>query len=138
MRWWRRSEPGEFPKSDAGSGSLEDYRFDLAPKSSRTRIRLAGSDPHQEELRALAGLEVSTVGGARTAEEERADAPLHVRLFAERRVIGPVGTVPRGLEGPVLESLSRLEKDGKPARIPVEIVQTKHGLRVDLLLGRTR
>jgi hypothetical protein len=138
MAWWRRSEPGDFPKDDAGSGSLDDFRFDLAPKNSRVRIRLAGSDPHQDELGSLVGLEVSTAGGQRTAEEERVDAPIRVRLFAERRVVGPVGTVPRGLEGPVLDALSRLEKSGKPARIPVRIVETKHGLRVDLLVGLTR
>jgi len=139
MAWWRRQiDSGDFPKNDAGSGSLDDYRFDLAPKSSKVRIRLAGSDPHQDLLRTLVGLEVSTAGGQRTAEEERTDAPIHVRLFVERRIVGPVGTVPRGLEPPVLDALSRLEKSGKPARIPVEIVETKHGLRVDLLVGQTR
>jgi hypothetical protein len=139
MAWWRRQQQDDgFPRGDAGSGSLDDYRFDLTPKNSRVRIRLAGSDPHQDALRELLGVEgVSTAGGQRTAEEERVDAPLHVRLFAERRVIGPVGTVPRGLEGPVLDALSRLDQSGKPARIPVEILETKQGLRVELLIGRT-
>jgi hypothetical protein len=136
MAWWRRSEPSDFPKGDAGSGSLDSFRFDLTPKNARVRIRLAGSDPHQDLLRTLVGEDVSTAGGQRTLEEERSDAPLHVRLFADRRIVGPVGTVPRGLEGPVLDALSRLERSGKPQRIPVEIVETKQGLRVELLIGR--
>ena len=138
MAWWRRQDPGGFPKSDAGSGSLADYRFDLAPKNRRVRIRLAGSDPHQDLLRELVGMEgVTTAGGQRTQEEERSDAPIHVRLFVERTIRGPVGTVPRGLEPPVLDALSRLEKAGQPSRIPVEVVQTKQGLRVELLIGET-
>jgi hypothetical protein len=138
MAWWRRREPDSaFAKTDQGAGSLDDYAFDLTPKNSRVRIRLAGSDPHQDELRPLLGAEVSTAGGQRTAEEERLDAPIEVRLFADRRVIGPVGTVPRGLEGPVLDALGRLDRAGKPQRIPVEILKTKQGLRVELLIGQT-
>jgi hypothetical protein len=138
MAWWRRQDPGDFPKNDAGSGSLSDYRFDLTPKNRRVRIRLAGSDPHQDLLRDLVGIEgVTTAGGQRTAEEERSDAPIQVRLFVERRIVGPVGTVPRGLEPPVLDALSRLEKAGKPSRIPVEVVSTKQGVRVELLVGDT-
>lgn len=135
MAWWRRAEPSDFPKGDQGSGSLDLFRFDLTPKNSRVRIRLAGSDPHQDLLRTLVGEEVSTAGGQRSIEEERTDAPVHVRLFVDRRIVGPVGTVPRGLEGPVLDALSRLERAGKPQRIPVEIVETKQGLRVELLIG---
>lgn len=139
MAWWRRSEPSDFPKNDAGKGSLDDYKFDLIPKNSRIIIRLAGSDPHQDVLRTLLGVEeVTTAGGQRTIEEEKSDAPIQVRLFAERRVIGPVGMVPRGLEAPVLEALSRLERAGQPTRIPVDIVETKQGIRVDLLMGKTR
>jgi len=139
MAWFRRQDAGDFPKSDAGSGSLNDYRFDLTPKNGKVRIRLAGSDPHQDVLRDLVGAEgVTTAGGQRTVEEERSDAPIQVRLFVERRIIGPVGQVPRGLEPPVLDALGRLEKSGKPARIPVEVVETKSGLRVDLLIGETR
>jgi hypothetical protein len=138
MAWWRRQDPGDFPKNDAGSGSLDSFRYDLTPKNKRVRIRLAGSDPHQDALRDLVGVEgIVTAGGQRTAEEERSDAPIHVRLFVERRIVGPVGTVPRGLEPPVLDALGRLEKSGKPARIPVEVLQTKQGIRVELLLGET-
>jgi hypothetical protein len=138
MAWWRRQVSGDFPKNDAGSGSFDDYRFDLTPKNRRVRIRLAGSDPHQDVLRDLVGVEgVSTAGGQRTVEEERSDAPIQVRLFVERRIVGPVGTVPRGLEAPVLDALGRLEKSGKPARIPVEVIGTKHGVRVELLIGDT-
>ncbi|WP_210478828.1 hypothetical protein [Naasia sp. SYSU D00948] len=140
MAWWRRRpDPGDFPKSDAGKGSLDDFRYDLIPKNGRVTIRLAGSDPHQDLLRPLVGAEeITTAGGQRTVEEEKADAPIQVRLFFERRVIGPVGTVPRGLEAVVLEALSRLEQSGKPTRIPVEVVDTKQGVRVDLLIGKTR
>jgi hypothetical protein len=139
MAWWRRSEPSDFPKNDAGRGSLDDYKFDLIPKNNRVTIRLAGSDPHQDILRTLLGVEkVTTMGGQRTIEEEKSDAPIEVRLFADRRVIGPVGTVPRGLEAAVLEALSRLERAGQPTRIPVQIVETKQGIRVDLLMGKTR
>lgn len=139
MAWWRRRDPGDFPKNDAGGGSLDDYRFDLTPKNRNVRVRLAGSDAHQDVLRDLVGVEgVTTAGGQRTAEEERTDAPIHVRLFVERRIVGPVGSVPRGLEPPVLDALSRLEKSGKPARIPVEVIETKHGIRVELLVGETR
>lgn len=139
MAWWRRSEPSDFPKGDTGSGSLDDYRFDLLPKNNRVTIRLAGSDPHQDALRQLVGAdEVTTAGGQRTLEEEKTDAPIEVRLFAERRVLGPVGTVPRGLEAAVLEALSRLERAGQPSRIPVQVVETKQGIRVDLLIGKTR
>ena len=138
MAWWRRQDPGDFPKNDAGSGSLDDYRFDLTPKNRRVRIRLAGSDAHQDALRDLVGVEgITTAGGQRTPEEERSDAPIEVRVFVERRIVGPVGTVPRGLEGPVLDALGRLEKSGKPARIPVEVVSTKNGIRVELLVGET-
>lgn len=37
----------------------------------------------------------------------------------------------------MLDALAPLERAGRPARIPVDIVETKHGLRLDLLLGRT-
>jgi hypothetical protein len=138
MAWWRRQDPGDFPKNDAGGGSLDDYRFDLTPKNRKVRIRLAGSDPHQDMLRDLVGMEgVTTAGGQRTQQEEASDAPIHVRLFVERRILGPVGTVPRGLEPPVLDALSRLEKAGQPSRIPVEVLQTKQGIRVELLVGET-
>lgn len=136
MRFGRT--PGEFPKHDAGSGSLDDYRFDLSPKSGRTVIRLAGSDPHQAEIDiADTATQLEAVVAPRTAEEERTDAPMPVRLFADGRLIGPVGLVPRGLEGVVNEAVSRLELAGRKPRIPADVARTRHGLRVDLLMGKT-
>jgi hypothetical protein len=129
-----------FPKNDRGSGSLNDYKFDLIPRNSRTRIQLAGSDPFQDELRAALdenGTEVHTAGGQRSIEEERTDAPMELRLFLGRRVSGVVGIVPRGLEPAVVEALGRLERANKPLRIPAEIVTTRRGLRVELLMGQT-
>ncbi|MCU1571311.1 MAG: carbonic anhydrase [Naasia sp.] len=138
MRWGGRAPTG-FAKGDDGAGKLGDYRFDLMPNNDRVRIRLAGSDAHQDLLRELAAIEpLETAGGARTPEEERIDAPIVIRVFGGGRIVGPVGTVPRGLEAPVVEALSRLERAGRKPRIPVEIVQTKQGLRVELLLGLTR
>lgn len=135
----RRGGDPEFPKEDRGSGSLDDYKFDLLPANSRTTIRLAGSDPHQDLLRDIVGVDsVETAIGRRTAEEERTDAPLPVRLFVEGRILGPVGRVPRGLESVVNEALSRLEMAGRKPRIPVAVVATKQGVRVDLLMGETR
>jgi len=136
MRFGRT--PGEFPKHDAGAGSLEDYRFDLTPKSAKTVIRLAGCDPYQEDIGvADTAQELEAVIARRTQEEERVDAPMPVRLFADGRLIGPVGQVPRGLEGVVNEAISRLEMAGRKPRIPADIGRTRHGLRVDLLMGRT-
>jgi hypothetical protein len=139
MLFRRRGGDPEFPKEDRGRGSLDDYKFDLVPSNSRVTIRLAGSDPHQDLLRdvAQAGV-VETAIARRTDEEERTDAPLEVRLFVDGRVVGPVGRVPRGLESAVSEALSRLDTAGKKPRIPVEVVQTRQGLRVDLLMGETR
>jgi hypothetical protein len=129
----------EFPKGDRGRGSLADYRFDLLPADAGTTIRLAGSDPHQDLVRDLVGAApVETAIARRTAEEERTDAPMPVRIFVEGRIIGPVGRVPRGLESIVSEALSRLDMAGRKPRIPVEIVATRQGVRVDLLMGETR
>lgn len=108
------------------------------PGGSSTTIRLAGSDAHQDLIAAIESAEIETAIAHRTGEEERTDAPIPVRLFADGRVIGPVGEVPRGLEGPVSEAISRLELAGRKPRIPVAVVSTRHGLRVDLLMGRTR
>jgi hypothetical protein len=138
--FFRKAQPDPaFARTDQGSGSLDDYKFDLVPSSSRTRIRLAGSDPHQDLLASILDVEeVETAIGRRTLEEERVDAPMPVRLFAAGRIVGPVGQVPRGLEGVVSEAISRLEMAGRKTRIPVDVVRTKQGLRVDLLMGRTR
>ena len=128
-----------FPKGDQGRGSLDDYKFDLLPSGRNVTIRLAGSDPHQQVLGDVAqAAAVETAIPRRTDEEERTDAPIVVRLFSDGRIVGPVGRVPRGLEGPVNEALSRLDLAGKKPRIPVEVVRTKHGWRVDLQMGDTR
>ena len=139
MIFGRRTRDTSFPKGDQGKGSLDDYKFDLTPANRNATIRLAGSDPHQDVLAAAEGaVQVETAISGRTAEEERTDAPMPVRLFVDGRIIGPVGMVPRGLEGVVHEAISRLEIAGRKPRIPVEVVRTRQGLRVDLLLGRTR
>lgn len=139
MLFRRRGGDPEFPKGDRGRGSLDDYKFDLLPANARVTIRLAGSDPHQDLLRDVAqAAVVETAIARRTDEEERTDAPLPVRLFADGRIVGPVGRVPRGLESVVSETLSRLDTAGKKPRIPVEVVKTREGIRVDLLMGETR
>jgi hypothetical protein len=129
---------GAFPKSDAGTGKLNDYRYDLVPKNRRVTMVLAGSDPAQEELERLAtSTELQAFISKRTTEEERTDAPVAVRFFVDSRMTGIVGYVPRGLESPVFEALTRLERDGK-TRIPANITKTRKGLRVALLMGLTR
>lgn len=139
MLFRRSGADPEFPKGDQGVGSLDDYKFDLLPANNRVTIRLAGSDPHQDVIRQAAEAErLETAIASRTQDEERTDAPMPIRLFADGRILGPVGRVPRGLEGVVNEALSRLDMAGKKPRIPVEIVRTKRGLRVDLQIGETR
>lgn len=117
---------------------MNDYKGVLVPKSAKTIIRLAGSDPYQAELASLLGEAVETAGAQRTLEEERVDAPMPIRLFTGTKVTGVVGTVPRGLESAVSEALSRLEVRGQKQRIPARVVQSRHGLRVELLMGETR
>lgn len=139
MLFRRRGGDPEFPKGDRGQGSLDDYKFDLLPANSRVIIRLAGSDPHQDAIEGAADAErIETAITRRTAEEERTDAPMPVRLFVDGRIVGPVGRVPRGLEGAVHEAISRMEMAGRRPRIPVEISRTRQGLRVDLKMGATR
>lgn len=126
---------------DDGRGKLEDYDYNLRPKKSDTVIRLAESNPHQDELRSALELGAESYWAMisrRGPEEERTDAPMPVRIFAGGRVSGIVGLVPRGLEAPVDDALARLLTSGKPPRIPVSIVQTRGGLRVDLDMGATR
>lgn len=136
-----RSGDEVFDKRDRGSGSLKDYAYNLVPRSRKTVIRLAGSDGYQDELRTINENddgELETAISHRTIEEERVDAPIEVRLFTGRRVSGVVGIVPRGLEPAIEEALTRLDNAGKKARIPVNLVSTRNGLRVDLLMGATR
>jgi hypothetical protein len=137
----RPSAPGEYPESDAGSGSLDQYAFNLAPRNARVTMRLAGSDPCQEEIarvRDSGADSFEAFFAPRTIEEERTDAAMPARIFTSGRMSGIVGYVPRGLEPVILETLARLDAAGRSTRIPVEISDTKHGLRVTLLMGETR
>jgi len=139
MIFGRGTRDPAFAKTDQGKGSLDDYRFDLTPANRNVVIRLAGSDPHQDAIgTAEAAERLETAIARRTPEEERTDAPMPVRLFADGRIVGPVGQVPRGLEGVVHEAITRLELQGRKPRIPVAVVRTRQGLRVDLQLGLTR
>ena len=124
--------------SDSGSGKLGDYKYNLVPANKRVTIRLADSDPYQEELASLEGEEnLLTFIAPRTIEEERTDAPMPVRFFTGRRMSGVVGFVPRGLEPAVIEALARIE-DRSVNRIPATIVKKGGALRVVLLMGDTR
>jgi hypothetical protein len=49
-----------------------------------------------------------------------------------------VGSVPRGLESVVDETLRRLDDKGEKPRIPVKIVGKPGALRVQLLMGELR
>jgi hypothetical protein len=143
MAFWKKSGPGDesLPKTDRGSGSFDDYVGVLVPKNKKVTIRLANSDPHQDELAALAGEDpevLSTATPARTLDQERVDAPIEVRVFSGKRVSGVVGVVPRGLESLYDEAVRRLDGRGAKPRIPVAVVQTKHGYRLDLLVGQTK
>lgn len=143
MAFWKKSGPGDesLPKTDRGSGSFDDYVGVLVPKNKKVTIRLANSDPYQDELAALAGEDpevLSTATPARTLDQERVDAPIEVRVFSGKRVSGVVGVVPRGLESLYDEAVRRLDGRGAKPRIPVAVVQTKHGYRLDLLMGQTK
>lgn len=127
------------PRDDRGFGSFDDYLYNLAPRSKRTKLVLANSNPYQDELREIAetaGEEtIETAISARTLQAEGQDAPIEVRLFTGRRVSGPVGMVPRGLESVVDETLRRLDDKGLKARIPARIEKRREGYRVVLLMG---
>jgi hypothetical protein len=128
-------------RNDLGKGSLHQYRGVLVPANARVRLRLAGSNPYQEELRAIVDSGASpleTATGKRTQQEEGADAPIEVRLFTGSRVSGVVGIVPRGFESVVDEALGRLDTLGRKQRIPVEIIRKGGLYRVELLIGLTR
>jgi hypothetical protein len=131
--------PGALSKRDSGAGSFDQYGYDLRPKNARVTMRLAGSDPCQDELaRVLGASTIEAFIAPRTPEEERTDAPVAVRLFVDHRMTPVVGFVPRGLEAVALEAVARLERAGAASRVPAGIVKTRHGLRVELLMGRTR
>jgi len=134
----RRGVDPELPRDDRGFGSFDDYVYNLLPRNKRVTIVLAGSNPHQQELRELAesgSTEFETAISPRTLEAERVDAPIEVRLFTGRRVSGVVGSVPRGLESVVDENLRRLDDKGVKARIPVRIDKKREGYRVVLVMG---
>jgi len=134
----RRGVDPDMPRDDRGFGSFDDYVYNLAPRNKRVTIVLAGSNPHQQELRELAEsgtTEFETAVSPRTIEGERVDAPIEVRLFTGRRVSGVVGSVPRGLESVVDENLRRLDDSGVKARIPARVEKKREGYRVVLLMG---
>lgn len=146
MAFWRRaSHPdGELPKNDRGAAKFDDYDYDLVPRKRDVTMRLAASDPHQELLSTLwseVGDDLDslvTATPARTLNLERVDSPIEVRLFSGRSVTGVVGRVPRGFEGVYDDAVRRLDGRGDKPRIPVGLVRTKAGFRVNLLIGMTR
>jgi len=128
-------------KTDQGTGSLDDYLYDLVPRNKRVRIQLADSDPCQDALRTVIEQGVTETEAfitRRSAADERTDAPTPVRLFVNQRPTPVVGFVPRGLEAPVEAALGRLADSGKSTRMEATIRETKNGLRVDLAIGLTR
>ena len=142
MAFWNRAPVDtSLPSDDRGSGSFDDYRYNLLPNKTRTTLRLANSAPYQTELQRIIDSgesELETAISRRSAEDERTDAPMDIRLFSGSRVTGIVGRIPRGLESVIDEALSRLDGAGKKARIPASVQKTRSGWRVDLLIGRTR
>jgi hypothetical protein len=134
----RRGVDTSLPRDDRGFGSFDDYVYNLAPRNKRVTIVLANSNPYQDELRELAASgesQIETAISPRTLQAEGQDAPIEVRLFTGRRVSGPVGMVPRGLESVIDENLRRLDDKGLKARIPARIEQKREGYRVVLLMG---
>lgn len=130
-----------FDRNDLGKGSLNQFRGVLVPVNSRIRIRLAGSNQFQQELKDIVEtgeMPLTTATARRTQQQEGADTEIEVRLFTGSRVSGPVGLVPRGLESVVDEALSRLDISGQNQRIPVEVVRKRGLFRVELLIGQTR
>lgn len=128
-------------RNDLGKGSLRQYRGVLVPRNARVRIVLAGSNPHQQELRDIVesgAKPLETAISKRSQQQEGQDAEIEVRLFTGSRVSGPVGWIPRGLESVVDEALGRLDILGRKQRIPVEIVRKGGLYRVELLIGTTR
>ena len=128
-------------RNDLGKGSLNQFRGVLVPVNSRIRIRLAGSNQFQQELKDIVETgetPLTTATARRTQQQEGADTEIEVRLFTGSRVSGPVGLVPRGLESVVDEALSRLDISGQNQRIPVEVVRKRGLFRVELLIGQTR
>lgn len=140
----KRGTDESLPRNDRGAGDLNDYSYGLRARNRRVTIVLADSDPCQDELRGVVGAAGDGIGDLETAisprsqEQERVDAPIVVRLFTGRRVSGPVGTVPRGLESVVDDTLRRLDDTIGKARIPARIVKKGGSYRVELLMGAVR
>lgn len=131
--------PGVPDRHDVGAGSLADYTYGLFPRFTNVILRIAGSMPFQEELQQLFDApsppQEAFIERRRPAED-RVDAPMPVRLWTGSELSGIVGYVPRGLEAPIDACLGRLSDRGKGPRIPCSIVATRHGLRVELGMGR--
>jgi len=134
----KRGTDESLPKGDRGTGTFDDYDYNLTAKNKRITITLADSTPYQDELRTIlesGETEAETAMSPRTIEQERVDAGMPVRLFTGRRVSGVVGSIPRGLESVIDETLRRLDDAGEKARIPARIVGKPGALRVQLLMG---
>jgi hypothetical protein len=134
----RSADPDAPPKDDAGSGKLSDYDYNLQPRNARVTIRLAKSAGAQDLLAQAVGSSPEAFIARQTLEDERVDAPMPVRLFADGRPTGVVGEVPRGLESAVEAALVRWQERENKTRLPAAVVKTKAGYRVDLLIGETR
>jgi len=137
----KRGTDESLPRGDRGTGTFDDYDYSLVAKNKRITITLADSDPYQDELRTIlesGETEAETAMSPRTIEQERVDAGMPVRLFTGRRVSGVVGSIPRGLESVIDETLRRLDDAGEKARIPARIVGKPGALRVQLLMGALR
>jgi hypothetical protein len=134
----KRGTDESLPRGDRGTGSFDDYDYNLAAKNKRITMTLADSDPYQDELRTIVEsgeTQAETAMSPRTIEQERVDAGMPVRLFTGRRVSGVVGSIPRGLESVIDETLRRLDDAGEKVRIPARIVGKPGALRVQLLMG---
>jgi hypothetical protein len=140
----KRGTDESLPRNDRGAGDLNDYSYGLRARNRRVTIVLADSNPCQDELRAVVEAAGDGIGDLETAisprsqEQERIDAPIVVRLFTGRRVSGPVGTVPRGLESVVDDTLRRLDDTIGKARIPARVVKKGGKYRVELRMGAVR
>ena len=138
----RRGVDESLPKNDRGYADFNDFDYRLRPKNARTTMTLAGSDPYQDELRAIVAdanpAELETAISPRSQADEGKDSPIPVRLFLGRRVSGIVGSVPRGFESVIDENLRRIDDAGQKVRIPVRIDQKGGSYRVVVLLGKIR
>ena len=82
----RRGVDTSFPKEDRGFGSFDDYVYNLEPRSKRTTMTLANSNPYQDELRELAESNAETIETAispRTLEQERVNDEIWLPSVAD-------------------------------------------------------